>query len=125
MRTSEANVEIVSKLLAAVTQGNLEVAVSAFEDDAKWRCAESLPEAGTHEGKAGLQKLFGAVRKRYRNEPHYLHLTVNATDDHVFAEYSRSGSSDPYAPGSEHAITVFHVVMGKIREAREFVFRRS
>ncbi len=125
MKTTESNVDTVSSLLTAVTQGNLDAALSAFEEDAKWRCADGLPEAGTHEGKDALRKFFTAVRARYRNEPRYLQLTVKASDDHVFAEYTRSGTGDAYGPNTEHALTVFQLVMGKIREAREFVVRRS
>jgi ketosteroid isomerase-like protein len=125
MKANDTNLETVSAVLAAITDGKLDVALNNFEESAKWRCADALPESGTHDGKKAIGAMLTRVRERYRNKLHLLGLTVYAGDGHVFAEYTRSGTSDAYGPGSEHVLAVFEVVLGKIREAREFVFRRT
>ncbi|HJL14252.1 MAG TPA: hypothetical protein RMH99_01280 [Sandaracinaceae bacterium LLY-WYZ-13_1] len=123
---TETNIEAVQKTLQHVVEGKLDEALGTFETDSpKWNVAQGLPEAGLHEGADAIKKMLGAVRERYSGGYKLVHLTVHGTRDHVFAEYTRSPSTDENAEGAEHCLTVFEMAMGKIREARDFVHRRS
>lgn len=124
-KQAETNIDVVQKTLTAIAEGKLDVALEQFEENAKWIGAQGRPEAGVHEGKDAIRKTIGAVRERFTGGFKVLNLSVHGTHDHAFAEYTRSRTDDAYAEGSEHVLTVFEMVMGKIREARDFVHRAS
>lgn len=118
---AETNIDVVQKALTSIAAGNLDAAIAQFEEDAKWNVAEGLPETGMHEGRDALRAMIGATRERFRGGFKLLNLSVHGTHDHAFAEYTRAKGDDAYAEGSEHVLTVFELVMGKIRSARDFV----
>ena len=122
---AETNIDVVQKALTAIAEGKLDVALSQFEDSAKWSVAQGLPEAGVHEGHEAIRRMLGEVRERFTGGFKLLNLSVHGTHDQAFAEYTRARDGDAYGEGSEHCVTVFEMVMGKIREARDFVHRVS
>lgn len=122
MDAAQSNIEVMDKSLEAILEGDLDGALTRFEEDARYGVAQWLPNAGLHEGHAGIRAYLGSVRERFGGSYQMLHLNVYATSDHVFAEMTRSSSDDAYASGSEHVMLVAHVVMGKIREVRELAY---
>jgi ketosteroid isomerase-like protein len=123
MQRRDANIEAVNHALIAIEQGNLKEALSFFEDEAMWRRAAVLPGGGTFEGHASIEALLHGIRERLGGRLHLLGLTLYGAGEHVFADYTVSPSEDAYADGAEHVLTAFDVVLGKIREVREFAFR--
>lgn len=122
---AETNIEVVSKTLRAIAEGDIDAALGQFERDGKWNVAQGLPEAGVYDGPDAIRKMLAAVRERLHGGYKLQNLSVHGTHDHAFAEYTRSRTDDSYGPGSEHCLVVFDMVMGKIREARDFVHRKS
>jgi len=123
---TETNIEAVQKALQHMVEGDLDGALGMFEaDEPRWNVAQGLPEAGLHEGGDAIRAMLGAVRERFTGGYKLLHLTLHGAQDHVFAEYTRSPSSDEKDAGSEHCLTVFEMTLGKICEARDFVHRRG
>ncbi|MCB9597378.1 MAG: nuclear transport factor 2 family protein [Sandaracinaceae bacterium] len=123
MHDQDSNSLAVNRAIVAFSEGNVPGMLEQFEEDAKWRRSELLPFGGTREGREAIGELFTSVLERLGGRLHVLDLTVSATGEQVFADYTISPSSDPNAEGAAHVLTAFHVVLGKIREAREFVFR--
>lgn len=121
MDDAQSNIEVVEAALVAIQDGDMDGALSRMEEDARWGVARSLPEGGLHTGRDEIREMFAAVRERFPGGYRFLHLTVHGTKDHVFAEATRSAGAER-AEGAEHVLVMFHVVMGKIREAREFVY---
>jgi len=121
MDEAQSNIEVVDAALTAIQGGDLDGALGRFEEDARWGVARSLPQGGLHTGRGEIGKMLGAVRERFSGGYKFLHLTVHGTKDHVFAEATRSAGKER-GEGAEHVLMLFHVVMGRIREAREFVY---
>lgn len=121
MDAAQSNIEVMDAALVAILKGDLDGAVGRFEEDARWGVAQWLPNSGLHEGHAGIRSYLASVKERL-GEYKLLHLNVYGTSDHVFAEGTRATGDDAYAEGSEHVLLVAHVVMGKIREVREFAY---
>jgi len=117
------NTSAVNTALVAFAEGNIDGFLAQFEEDAKWRRSDLLPEAGTYEGRAAIGGLIKSILERLGGRLHILELTLYGAGEHVFADYTVSPSSDPMDDGSTHVLTTFDVVLGKIREAREFAFR--
>jgi len=117
------NTSVVNNAFVAFAEGDMEAALTHFEEDAKWCRSDALPESGTYEGKEAIGGLLGSIRERLGGRLHVLQLTLYGAGEHVFADYTVSPSSDPMDDGSAHVLTSFDVVFGKIREAREFAFR--
>jgi len=121
MDDAQSNIEVVDAAVRAIQDGDLDGALARFEEDARWGVARSLPQGGLYDGREAIGKMLGAVRERFSGGYKFLHLTVHGTKDHVFAEATRSSGAER-AEGAEHILIAFHVVMGRIREAREFVY---
>ena len=122
MDAAQSNIEVVDAAFAALLEGDLDGALTRFEEDARYGVAQWLPNAGMHEGRTGIRAYLSSIRERFGGDYKMLHLNVYATADHVFAEMTRASDGDPYAEGSEHVLLVAHLVMGKIREVREFAY---
>jgi ketosteroid isomerase-like protein len=120
MKETDANIESVTKAFGAIVEGKLDDALAQFDNAAKWNVAEVLPEKGRYDGKEAIEKMLAARRERFHGGYKFVHLTVHSTNTNVFAEYTRTSGGE--AEG-EHCIAVFEMVVGKIREVREFVFR--
>jgi ketosteroid isomerase-like protein len=117
------NASAVNRALVAFAAGNIDEALTQFEEDAQWRRSDLLPEAGTYEGREAIGGLLRSILERLGGRLHVLQLTLYAAGEHVFADYTVSPGSDPMADGSAHVLVTFDVVFGKIRQAREFAFR--
>src|SRR5687767_11754201 len=104
MNANDTNIEMVNKALTAIAEGKIDAALTSFESDAKWSCAQMLPEAGVHERHDAIRSMLGHVRERNRNRSEIMNLTLYGGGDHVFAEYTRSPTNDSHAPGSEHLL---------------------
>lgn len=124
MYDQQGNEEAVNRALIEIAEGKLGAAVAQFEEDAKWRRADVLPAGGTYEGRAAIERMLADQRERLGGRLHVLNLTLHTAGEHVFADYTLSPSSDALEEGAEHVLTAFDVVLGKIREAREFAFTR-
>jgi ketosteroid isomerase-like protein len=124
MEGHQENVDAVHRAMIAMAEGKLDAVVEQLEEDAKWRRSPLLADGGTYDGRGAIRTMMTNVRERMGGRPHVLELTVYGAGEHVFAEYTLSPSSDPLEEGSEHVLAAFSVVLGKIREAREFVFER-
>lgn len=120
MKDTEANIETVTCALTAIVEGKLDDLRAQLDADPKWNVTTFLPEAGLHEGADAMVNMLGVRRERFAGGYAFKHLTVHGTHDHVFAEYTRTGATDVEG---EHCMAVFELVMGKIREIREFAFR--
>ena len=124
MKNEDVNTDAVNKAIIGIAEGNLERVLGQFEEDAKWRRSPLLASGGTYEGKKAIEGMLAEMRERLGGRLHVLNLTMYGTGEQVFADYTISPSSDELAEGAEHVLTAFDVVLGKIREAREFVFSR-
>ncbi len=122
MEQAQSNIEVVEAALAAILKGDLDGAMERFEEDARWGVAEALPEAGLYTGEAEIRELLSSVRERYRGGYKLLGLTAYGTKDHVFVETTRAPGDDARAKGSEHVLMSFHLVMGRVRDVREFAY---
>lgn len=122
-KQAETNIDVAQSALMAIAEGKLDEAMAQFEPEAKWSVAKALPEAGVHEGADAIRKMLAAQRERFPGGYQLVNLSVHGAHDHAFAEFTRAKGGDAYADGSEHVLTVFSVVMGKIREVRDFVHR--
>ena len=122
MKQAQGNIDLVTATLSDFEAGKLEAGLEHFEDEARWGVAKLLPNGGLSEGKDAIRKMLGQVRERFNGGYRFLHLNVYGASDHVFAETTRTGGDDSYSKGSEHVLLSFHVVMGRVREVREFVY---
>lgn len=122
MDQAQSNIEVVDAALAAIQRGDLDGAMKRFEEDARWGVAEWLPEAGLHTGEAEIRRMLAQVRERFPGGYKLLGLTTYGTSDRVFIETTRAAVDDPRAKGAEHVLIAFHVVMGRIRDIREFAY---
>jgi hypothetical protein len=123
MNDTDTNEGAVHRALIAIAEGNFGAALDQFEADAKWRRTELLPNGGTFEGREAIGKMLTDARERVGGRAHILNLTIHGSGEHVFADYTFSPSSDPQEEGAEHVLTAFEVVLGKIREVRQFAFK--
>ena len=123
MHRSEQNIQTVQRILDGLVTGDLDGALAQFDPEAKWYCPDGLPEAGVHDGREGIGALFGRVRERFAGGLHLVHLTLHASGENVYAEFTRSRGKHANGPGSEHQLAVFELVYGKVREVREFTMR--
>lgn len=124
MHDQQANEAAVNRAIVAIAEGKLGAALAQFEEDAKWCRADLLPSGGTYQGRAAIERMLTDQRERMGGRPHVLNLTLHGAGEHVFADYTFSPGSDPYEEGAEHVLTAFDVVLGKIREVRQFAFTR-
>ncbi|MCA9608671.1 MAG: nuclear transport factor 2 family protein [Myxococcales bacterium] len=122
MDQAQSNIEVVEAALEAIQNGDLKGAMARFEEEIRWGVAEWLPQAGLHDGHDAVQQMLGAVRERFPGGYKLLGLTAYGTKDHVFVETTRAAGDHPHREGAEHVLLAFHVVMGKIRDVREFAY---
>ena len=122
MDQAQSNIEVVDAALAAIQKGDLDGAMTRFEEDARWGVAQWLPEAGLHTGGPAIRAMLAKVRERFKGGYQLFHMTAYATPDRVFVEATRAGASGERGKGGEHVMMVFHVVMGRVREVRELVY---
>lgn len=122
MDQAQSNIEVVEAALGAIVNGDLDGAMARFEDDARWGVAESLPQGGLHQGRKAIVDMLGEVRERYPGGYKLLGLTAYGTKDHVFVETTRAFGDHAHGKGAEHVLLAFQLVMGKVRDVREFVY---
>ncbi|MBX3272611.1 MAG: nuclear transport factor 2 family protein [Sandaracinaceae bacterium] len=122
MDQAQSNIQVVESALAAIQSGDLDAALTRFEEDARWGAAQWLGHAGLHTGQAEIRRMLAAVRERFSGGYRFLGQTAYGTADHVFVETTRSGGDGPRAAGAEHVLMSFHVVMGRIREVHEHAY---
>ena len=122
MDQAQSNIEVVDAALAAIQKGDLDGAMARFEEDARWGVADALPEAGLYTGQAEVRQMLSALRERYRGGYKLLGLTAYGTTDRVFVETTRAPGEDARSKGAEHVLMAFHVVMGRVRDVREFAY---
>lgn len=120
MKQREENIRAVEEVLVGLQGGDLERVLGAMDDDVRWIGGAAKKPA---HGKEAVEKLLKKQAKKLGGPTHLLGTTIHADGDFVFAEYTRSPKAKPDAKGAEHALTVFALAFGKIREVREFTQR--
>ena len=61
---SEQNIDTAKKGYEAFSAGDLEGALSIFDDAAEWTVHGESTISGTHQGRAGLTELFGRLAEK-------------------------------------------------------------
>lgn len=101
MTAQEQNVEAVQSLLVGIEEGDVDRVLSELDEDARWI-------AGTKEC-CGRDRIAAMLTKM--GPSHLANAQIHADGDQVFAEYEK---------GDTHALAVFELTFGKVREVREY-----
>jgi hypothetical protein len=121
MDVTQSNIETVDKALEQILAGDLDL--SLFEDGARWGVAEFLPEGGLHTGRDAIRTMLANRRERFPGGYRLRRMSIWGTPDRVFVECTRA----PEAAGEErgeHIALMFTLVVGRIRDVREFAYSR-
>jgi len=115
MHRIDGNLRTVEGLFDGLAHNDIDKALSELADDAAWTCPREEP----HYGKAAIKELLGQMKATHPHGVHFHDLTLHATPDRVFAEYTPSSEADR-KHDELHRLTVFELQFGKVTSVREF-----
>jgi len=117
---SDANVDIVEKVNAAIGAGDGETVLSYFSDDVEFWMPGSTPFSGRLKGKQAFAELFGRVAERLEN---MIELKVNnliPAGEWVIVEAIGNAKTKESIPYQNTYCHIWQIQDGKITKLTEY-----